>query len=204
MHSLQCDESGSSGATSASLLQRLKTRDSVAWERFVDLYGPLIFYWGRRHALHDDDAADVLQEVLAAVARNIDRFHQAPERGRFRGWLWTITRNKIRDHRRRLERQVNIDKSTELAHALESLPEEWSDDASEQSRQEVGSLIRRALELIRDEFQPQTWNAFWRAVIDGQPSRQIAEELDLSENSVRQAKSRVLRRLRAELGDLER
>jgi RNA polymerase sigma-70 factor, ECF subfamily len=203
VHSLRYDESGSSGATSASLLQRLKTRETVAWERFVDLYGPLIFYWGRRHALNDDDAADVMQEVLAAVARTIDRFQHAPERGRFRGWLWTITRNKLRDHRRRLERQVNLAESGELACALESLPEEWSDDASEQSRQEVGSLIRRALELIRSEFQPQTWNAFWRSVMDGQPSSQIAEELGLSENSVRQAKSRVLRRLRAELGDLE-
>src|SRR5690349_4915302 len=106
MTPLQQEQSHSSGATSPSLLVRLKDCEPQAWERFVDLYGPLIFHWGHRHGLSANDAADVMQEVLAAVSRRIDRFEHSPQRGRFRGWLWTITRNKIRDHRRRLEHQV--------------------------------------------------------------------------------------------------
>ena len=198
------DDSGSSGATSASLLRRIKTREPLAWERFVDLYGPLIFYWGRRHTLHDEDAADVMQEVLIAVSRTVNEFQQDASRGRFRGWLWTITRNKIRDHRRRVERQLNVEELHELGDAIESLPDEWSDDASQESQQEVRSLVHRGLELIRGEFQPQTWTAFWRATIDGHDTAQIAAELGMTQNGVRQAKSRVLRRLRAELGDQDR
>ncbi len=203
MASLQENESRSSGATSPSLLVRLKTREPLAWERFVDLYGPLVFHWGHRHGLHDDDAADVMQEVLSAVAGSIDRFQHATHRGRFRGWLWTITRNKIRDHHRRLEHQVIGQELHELGISLESLPEEWSDDASDATRYEVNSLVHRALDLIRGEFQPRTWDAFWRSVVGGDDTHQIAAELGLSQNGVRQAKSRVLRRLRAELGDLE-
>jgi RNA polymerase sigma-70 factor (ECF subfamily) len=201
--SLQENETGSSGATSASLLERLKARDPHAWERFVDLYGPLVFHWGHRHGLHDEDAADVMQEVLSAVAGSVDRFQHATQRGRFRGWLWTITRNKIRDHHRRLKHQVTGQELNELDGSWESLPEEWSDDASEETRHEVSLLVHRALELIRGEFQPHTWEAFWRSVVGGEDTDQIAKELGLSRNGVRQAKSRVLRRLRAELGDLE-
>lgn len=196
-------EEHSSGATSPSLLARLKVHESQAWERFVDLYGPLIFHWGHRYGLPDSDSADVMQEVFASVSRTIDRFEHSPQRGRFRGWLWTITRNKIRDYRRRLEHQLAAAEGSEIAAAIESLPEEWSDEASQESQQEVHALVRRALELIRSEFLPQTWEAFWRSAVDGQETAQISEELGLSQNSVRQAKSRVLRRLRAELGDLD-
>ena len=45
-----------------------------------------------------------------------------------------------------------------------------------------------------------TWQAFQRYVVDGQPPAQVALELGVSLNSVLLAKSRVLKRLRAELG----
>ena len=200
---LMSSEPGSSNATSTSLLDRVRNADDGAWRRLVELYGPLIFSWGRRHQLSDEDAADVMQEVFAAVARSVQHFETQPRRGRFRGWLWTITRNKIRDHFRRTRNEVQARGGDTAWNELAAWPEEWSDDASIVSRQEVRLLFDRALELIREEFQPQTWQAFWKSVVEGEATDVIARELRLSANGVRQAKSRVLRRLRAELGDDE-
>ncbi|MEO8495950.1 MAG: sigma-70 family RNA polymerase sigma factor [Planctomycetota bacterium] len=190
----------SSHATSPTLVGRVQANEQAAWQRLVDLYGPLIFSWARRGRLSSDDAADVMQEVFAAVAQAIRRFDPAG-RGRFRGWLWTITRNKIRDHHRRLAAEPEGRGGDTAVRELAELPAEWDDDSSNATRHEVRALFHRALQMIRNDFEPQTWQAFWLSVVDEQPTDAIARQLGLSANGVRQAKSRVLRRLRAELGD---
>ena len=86
--------------TSPSLIDRVKANDADAWRRFVDLYGPLVFHWAKRLGLDDHASSDVLQEVFAAVAKAVGGFSQGGNGSSFRGWLWTITRNKVRDHHR--------------------------------------------------------------------------------------------------------
>jgi DNA-directed RNA polymerase specialized sigma24 family protein len=63
-------------------------------------------------------------------------------------------------------------------------------------------LFARALDGIRGEFEPRTWLAFWKTAVDGRAPRDGAAELGMTSGAVRVAKSRVLQRLRAELGDL--
>ncbi|MDA1050669.1 MAG: sigma-70 family RNA polymerase sigma factor [Planctomycetota bacterium] len=190
----------SSHATSPTLVGRVQANEAAAWQRLVDLYGPLIYSWAGRGGLADEDAADVMQEVFAAVAKAIRRFDPAA-RGRFRGWLWTITRNKIRDHHRRLVDEPEGRGGDTALRELSELPDQWDDDASDATRHEVRALYHRAVEIIRKDFEPNTWQAFWFSVVEEQSTDEIARQLGLSANSVRQAKSRVLRRLRAELGE---
>ncbi|QDV44083.1 RNA polymerase sigma factor [Stieleria neptunia] len=194
----------SSGQTSLTLVGRVQADDQAAWQRLVDLYGPLIFSWGCRGGLSVEDAADVMQEVFTSVAKAIRRFDPAA-RGRFRGWLWTITRNKIRDHHRTSEAKARGGDTAfgELAEYPDQLPEQWDDDASDVTRHEVRALYHRAMELIRTDFQPHTWQAFFLSVVEEMPTADVAERLSMSPNQVRQAKSRVLRRLRLELADHE-
>src|SRR5262245_15316991 len=83
-------------ATRASLLLRLRDpRDSDAWNQFVRLYAALVYGYARKHGLQDADAADLMQEVLRSVAGAAGRLEYDPERGTFRGWLYTVTRNKL-------------------------------------------------------------------------------------------------------------
>ena len=89
------------GSTSTSLLDRVKAGEAEAWERLADLYGPLVYGWCRQSGLQAEDAADVGQEVFGAVLARVERFRRDRPGDSFRGWLWTITRNKIRDHFRR-------------------------------------------------------------------------------------------------------
>src|SRR5437016_9503517 len=96
-------ESGSSSAfrTSPSLLLRVQADDQAAWTRLVDLYAPLVYHWCRRAQLGPEDTADIFQETFRSVAKNIHDFRRDRAGDTFRGWLRTITQNKIRDHFRR-------------------------------------------------------------------------------------------------------
>ncbi|HMP78847.1 MAG TPA: sigma-70 family RNA polymerase sigma factor [Pirellulaceae bacterium] len=178
---------------------RLQRQESLAWHQWVELYSPLVYHWCRETGLAAADAADVMQDVFLSVARNVSRYRTVPGQT-FRGWMWTITRNKIRDVARRRSRQVEATGgSSAYQHLLQWAEKDESEEPT--SPPEAHALLHRALDQIKPEVAPQTWEAFWRSVVAGEPTAQIAADLRLTPNSVRQAKSRVLRRLRQQLGD---
>ena len=189
----------SSGATSLSMLDRVRAEDPAAWKRLVELYSPLIYSWARRSGLRNEDAADLLQEVWRAVAGNVARFRRTPGEGSFRGWLWAISRNKLRDHFRARQGSPEAVGGSDARDRIHDIADDEPPDSDESG---PGSLLHRALELIRGDFEERTWQAFWRSAVDGLPAAAVATELSLSVDSVYQAKSRVLRRLREEMGDL--
>lgn len=183
-------------------MQRVSRGEPEAWCRFTDLYGPLVFHWCRKQGLGDHDAADLTQDVFASVARGVRDFKQRTN-GTFRGWLWTITRNRIRDNFRRRAGSAHAQGGTAAWQQLAELAESLSDDPDEYTdRHEMNGLFRRGVELVRCEFEERTWQLFWRTVVEEQPTSEVAAKFGITANAVRQAKSRVLRRLRQELGEL--
>ena len=190
-------------STSRSLLERVKAHDAAAWDRLVTLYAPLVFHWCRRWDLQEHDVADVFQEVFQAVARHISRFRKAGAGDTFRGWLRTITRNKVHDHFRRLGREPGGVGGTDAQRRLSQLPARQPPDEDPGGGEDAErSLFYRGLDLIRGEFEERTWQAFWRTAVEGRLPRDVGDELGMSPGAVRVAKSRVLQRLREELGDL--
>jgi RNA polymerase sigma-70 factor (ECF subfamily) len=169
----------------------------------VTLYAPLVFHWCRRRELQEQDVADVFQEVFLAVATHLDRFRKQQPGDTFRGWLHTITANKIHDHYRRRGQEPGGVGGTDAQLRLAQFPA--PPDAEEDSAAEgqaEGGLFQRALQRIRAEFEERTWQAFWGTAVEGRRTGDVAEELGMSPGAVRVAKSRVLHRLRDELGDL--
>ena len=193
---------GSIGSTSSSLLDRVKARDDVAWRRLVSVYGHLVLYWCRGSGVRREDRADVCQDVFRAVAISIDSFQRDQAKGTFRGWLRTICRSKIVDHFRRQNRQPTAQGGTDAYERFSEIPDGEPSSAREASDQETAVVVNKALSLIRSEFEERTWQAFWRAAVEGQPSGVVAEALEMKPGAVRQAKSRVLHRLREELQQL--
>ena len=191
----------SSSSVSSVLLQQVRRRDREAWRRLVHLFSPLVYDWCRRQNLQAADSADVLQEVFQSVLQNLGGFRREKPGDSFRGWLWTITRNKIRDFRR--TRRARGGGGSEAWRRMQELPEQEppSDSGDGESRVSV-SPLRRALETIRQDFGETTWRAFWRIAVENRPAAEVAEELQISVNAVRKAKARVLRRLREEFGEL--
>ena len=192
----------SSTGTSRSLIERAQARDPDAWERMVTLYAPLVLHWCRGSGLREDDAADVFQEVFQSVAVHLAVFRQEQPGCTFRGWLRTITRNKVTDHFRRRRREPEGVGGSDARLLLAQVPQAVTADENGAGDGAESALLRRALELIRAEFEPRTWQAFWETTIGGRAPKDVAADLSMSPGAVRVAKSRVLHRLRAELGDL--
>ena len=72
---------------------------NLAWSRFVKLYTPMIFFWGRKCGLQTEDASDLAQDVLTLILKKLPTFEYDQTKS-FRGWLRTITLNKLRDRLR--------------------------------------------------------------------------------------------------------
>ncbi|HEV3238157.1 MAG TPA: sigma-70 family RNA polymerase sigma factor [Gemmataceae bacterium] len=184
-------------------MARLQMDEPAAWERLVKLYAPLVFRWCRNSGLRDADIADIFQNVFQAVLLNVGSFRKDREGDTFRGWLRRITQNKLRDHFRRLSKEAQGVGGSSAQNRLAQIPSPRPkpEDVSPNEEGEQG-LFARALELIRGDFEERTWLAFWRTTVEGRAPIDVAEDLGMSPGAVRVAKSRVLRRLREELGDL--
>jgi RNA polymerase sigma-70 factor (ECF subfamily) len=188
-----------SNVTSLSLLARLRVQDQQAWTRLVGLYGPLVRHWCVHWGARPEDVEEVSQEAFLAASCNLERFqHQGP--GSFRAWMRGIVRHKLLDHFRKQQGRPAAEGGTQALERLQALPEAGVSAAEEAD--EVRGLYRRALDLIRGEFEERTWLAFWYSAVEGRQTSAVAAQLDLSPVAVRIAKSRVLSRLRQEAGDL--
>jgi RNA polymerase sigma-70 factor, ECF subfamily len=185
-------------STSLTLLERIRGRDEEAWRRLLHVYAPLVDRWCGMKGVRGQDADDVQQEVFRAVAASLANFRRDRAGDTFRGWLRGITRNKLLDHFRRRESQPAALGGTDAQRRLEQVVEADLPEDSE----ELGGLYHRALDLVRSEFEDRTWIAFWRSTIVGHDVADIAADLGVTPAAVRKAKSRVLHRLREEIGDL--
>ena len=191
-----------SSHTSASLLERARRHEPAGWSRLSAVYGPLVYQWARRCGLSEADSADVVQEVFGVLARKLDDYRG---QGQFRAWLWTITRNKVRDHRRRSQQRTAAAGGSEAYRRLQELSDDAPEPLSSDDEREATEqgIVARTMELIRAEFEPTTWRAFWIATVEKRTAAEIAAELGITKHAVHQAKYRVLKRLRDEFEGLE-
>ena len=184
--------------TRASLILRLKRpEDALAWEEFVEIYQPLIFRLARQRGLQEADALDLVQEVMTRVARAIDQFDPDPERGSFRGWISRISRNLSVEFLRARSRQPLVSGDSSIEELINTVP---SGEASEQyDREHEKQLFLWAADKIRDDFQPRTWQAFWRTAVEHRPVIEVAQQLDVTPGAVYIARSRVMARLKQKI-----
>jgi RNA polymerase sigma-70 factor (ECF subfamily) len=188
-------------ATPLSLLERVRAHDPQAWQGLLQLYRPLVLFWCGKAGVRAHDGEDVAQEVFAAAAAGLGRFRRDRPGDTFRGWLRGITRNQVlmflRRNRGRPVAEGGSEALLQLQEVADPLPGPGEDEEVE-----MNQLYRRAVEQVRDRFEPRTWQAFWLTVIQGRSPASLTEELGMTVNTIRQAKSRVLRLLKQELGDL--
>jgi RNA polymerase sigma-70 factor, ECF subfamily len=187
--------------TSRSLLQRARDGQPDAWQRLATLYELLVRSWCRRGGVATQDIDDVVQDVFAKAFASQDAFRHTQPSDSFRGWLHGVTRHRILEHFRRVRRQIAAAGGSEAQLMIHNQPELLAEPDDEE-RELCSQLYRRALEFIRGEFEPHTWQMFWLSVIDGRSTAAIASELGVTSAAVRQARSRILRRLREEAAEL--
>jgi RNA polymerase sigma-70 factor (ECF subfamily) len=196
--------SGSGGqSTSPTLLQRARDNDQAAWVGLIHLYAPLVRYWCGRWGVTAADMEDVAQEVFRAVAGSLVDFRRDRPGDTFRGWLRGITRHRVLFHFRRQAGHPRAAGGSEALASLQEVADHTPATVEEDSPTELSALYHRALALIRTDFEERTWEMFRRVVVEGRPPADVAIELGVTSAAVRKARSRVLHRLKEELGDLQ-
>jgi RNA polymerase sigma-70 factor (ECF subfamily) len=183
--------------TPASLLQRLRDpREQTAWNRFVHLYTPLLFRWARQAGLQPQDAEDLVQDIFTTLVQRLPGFRY-DEHKSFRAWLRTVALNRCRDRHRARVPAPHDPQAGVLAGQAGPDPAELLAEAEYR-----GEVARRAVELMRTDFQPATWKACWETIVEGRAAAEVAAELGLTVSAVYSANCRVLGRLRQELAGL--
>jgi len=185
--------------TRQSLLVRLRDLgDQKAWEEFLEIYEPLVFRLARKKGLQHADALDVTQEVLATVGRAIEQFDPDPGKGSFRGWLFRISRNLTINFLSR-QKGPHGTGGTDMRLLLEEQPDPNTQATTLFGLEYQQEVFRWAARRVRQQFQEDTWRAFWLTGVDGESIKEVAKLLGKTPGAVRIARCRVLARLKQEV-----
>jgi RNA polymerase sigma-70 factor, ECF subfamily len=179
--------------TSLSWLGRLVDCPSGAdWQRLNQDYVPLLMVWTTRAGVPPGDADDVVQETMLVVVRRVSEF-QHLRSGAFRGWLRVILSNHLKQYFRKHKALI-------CGYNLDDMADSNSQISIQIDREHDEHIARQAMNRVEKDFEESTWAAFHRQVVDGLKPGDVAKELKMSVNAVIKAKSRVLKRIREELG----
>jgi RNA polymerase sigma-70 factor (ECF subfamily) len=190
------------GSTCLSLIDQAREGEQAAWQQLESVYRPLVLRWCRRFGVtRAQDVEDVTQEVFQTVFIRLIDFTRR-ETGSFRGWLKVITRFKVQEHYNRHRGQPQAEGGSDASARLHNLAAEPEEDSPAEEDSDHTLLVRSVLEVIRPAFQPKTWEAATRVLLQEQSLADVAADLGLSDTAIYTAKSRVLKRLREKLQEL--
>jgi RNA polymerase sigma-70 factor (ECF subfamily) len=191
-------------STASALLSAARYRQGAAWQELLDRYSWLVFQWCRNAGLDGEDATDVVQTVMCDVSVSLTEFQKDGKKAAFRRWLRTVTNRRIADFYRADVKQPRGEGGSSAQRRILELADHEGSSLSESS--EVGSLRRRLwrlLELLENEVDESTWQAFWLTTVENRTSIEAGKLLEMTPNAIRLAKGRVLRRLRDKAALLE-
>jgi RNA polymerase sigma-70 factor (ECF subfamily) len=184
--------------TRQSLLVRAQTGETDAWNDLTDLYRPLILGWLKRQGVPVGDQEDLSQEVLLCVVKHLPTFQHSGNRGAFRSWLRTIVCSRTADYWRAIDAGTQAPGGSSATAALQQIADPDSELNRQWDEEHDRYVLQCLLDLVEEEFEPITLQAFRRLALDGVSGADAAQELGLSVAAVYVAKSRVLARIRKE------
>jgi RNA polymerase sigma factor (sigma-70 family) len=184
--------------SSPSLASGLRRGDPVAWERFNRLWGKTLLDYCQHRGIRLQDAEEISQNVLAKIYRGIERFERDGEKYRLRYWVFDIARKEVIRFRERYLSKPHSLGGSDFLRFAEQAPNPESEEESTEVATFESVLMCNILTRIESDFEPRVWKAFWLFVVDGHTGPEIAAELGMTANGVRQAVHRVKKRIRAE------
>lgn len=189
--------------TSVSLLERIASRNQDEdWERLLSIYRPFIDQQVRRYPQLLDQADDIAQEIAMLLLRELPSF-QRQRTGSFRAWLRQVAVNQLRNASRKLKSQpIPMGDSPNIEALLDELSDPASVAAQRWDTEHDKEVLRRVVEIVRQDVNPIHWRAFQAHVLDGKPVQLVAKELGVSDNVVLLAKSRITKKMQLEVAGL--
>lgn len=176
------------GSGTTSLLGRIRDGGSQDdWKALVARYWRVVFGYARRFGLSDADAEDFTQDVLVELVRVLPKFEYKKSHGSFRAYMRTITGRRLIDRLRAEHPELVVSFTEEMQG--EDVKQWWE---TEWHR----AMLRQCLYETGNSLEPKTFQAFQLVVINGMPPKEVASFLDISIDSVYQAKARVTKHAR--------
>lgn len=182
--------------TDLTLLEKIVEGDEISWNRFSEIYSPLIRMCGKDWGLGEEECDELLQEVLLSFFKASRGFRYDKSKGKFRNYLRTAVRNQTFRILKKREEKAGArlpESEALLDFAFEEKWEvEWHD-----------YLFSEVLQLLRQEMEPLAFEAFYRYAILEEPPALVASLLGLSTNAVYIHKCRAMDLLRRTVKKLE-
>jgi RNA polymerase sigma-70 factor (ECF subfamily) len=193
MNSISLDTS----RTSATLLFRLRDpADQRAWTEFHERYAPMIWGWCRHWFPRETE--DMVQEVFTRLIKCLKDFEYQPGKGRFRGYLKTVTHRLMADLKEKPDRTPVLG-DEEMLSEIEAR-QDFEDRMAAMFDLE---LLEQAKERVRDRVEVRTWSAYVETAEQGRKPAEVARELGMTVGAVFQAKYSVITQLRREIEILQ-
>lgn len=149
-------------------------------------YRDLNLYYRKR--MPPDEADELTQVALLESVGRIDRFRGESS---FRHYVFAIARHVLSDRQRRVGRRIET-----LPASTSDAPDDQTSPSERMDRAELLEQVHAAVESLEDHYHDVL-----TLKLDGASNYEIAEELDVPQNTVRSRLSRALERVRIALGD---
>jgi len=196
--------------TRKSLLGRLKNwEDDASWRDFFDPYWKLVYGFAIQRGLTHQEAQEVVQETVVAVAKSIGKFNYEPKVCAFKTWLLSVTRSKIANQLARRARQPanavhSSTDDTKTTATVNRIPDEqtgqWDQTWDEEWRK---NLMDVAIQRVKRRVSIEQYQMFDLFVLKQWPAREVAKTLGVTIGHVYVAKHRLSRLVRNEVAALE-
>ncbi|MDD7985549.1 sigma-70 family RNA polymerase sigma factor [Lentisphaera marina] len=187
--------------TRQTLIAKIREQhNDQSWEEFTDLYKAYIYSVLIRMGVQESDRDDLVQKSLIEIWKSLPRFEYVPGQGKFRNWIYTVTKNQCLGHFRTHKRYQNkIQKASEQG-ALETDSNQGSEDIEDvEWKKHIFTLAWERIEPELSDSYKQVFMLFSQ----GKNVTEISSELDLQKNSVHVYRQRVLKRLNREIRFLD-
>lgn len=198
--------------TRLSLLSRLKRWDDHgSWREFFDTYWKFLYCVAVKAGLSDEDARDVVQETVVAVAKGLrDGRFKAAEGSSFKAWLQLIVRRRVADHvrKRRLPLAAagsEVSDDTARTPTVARIPAPDNDMVGEVWDEEwAKNLADAAIERVKRRVSAKQFQMFDLYVLKEWPVNEVTRTLKVNIAQVYLAKHRVTALIKQETEKLRK
>lgn len=183
--------------TRVTLLEKLKNIDNdEAWSDFYNHYSPYIRAVICNLNINPNEVDDLIQKVMMVSWKKMPEFEYDKNRGLFRSWLIRITRNIVMNY---MTSSIRYSDKLKNFSDEQAMTNEKEDFVEKEWRIHISKL---AWESIRDNYDENAQNSF-ELISQGMSNKEVAESLNLKQNTVAVYKKRITEALRSEIRRLD-
>jgi RNA polymerase sigma-70 factor (ECF subfamily) len=162
------------------LLAAARSGDARALEALLERHEAQVYRFGMKMCGDPEDAKDVLQDTLLAMARGVRDFRGASS---ISTWLYTIARSYCIKKRRRSKFAPAEERSLDTDVAAEA--KDLADTRTGADEALVGKQVERALEQAIDSLEPMYREVLLLRDVEGLTAPEVAEVLGVTPQAVK-------------------